>query len=106
MAVSERSEFFTYAATVSLLAAAGNATSIISIEASSDFVLQKLSFFADIAAAAQTQSTQVLPLIRLQITDTGSSTTLFNQAVPIPAVFGTGQIPFILPVPRRFRANS
>lgn len=101
-----RQEFYTYASNVASIASGANATDSINIEASSDFVLEKLTFFADIAAAAQTVSSQVLPLVKLQITDTGSGNQIFSTALPIPMIFGTGALPFILPRPRKFDANS
>ena len=99
-------DFYGYQSNVASIAPAANATDTINIQANSDFILQKLVFFADIAAAAQTASTQVLPLVTVQITDTGSGRQIFSDPMPIPMIFGTGQLPFILPNPRRFAANS
>ena len=78
----------------------------IEIQADSDFVWQKASFFADIAAAAQTDSSRVLPLSTVQLIDTGSGRNLFENAVPVPSVYGTGELPFVLPIPRLFFARS
>lgn len=99
-------DFYIYTSNIISIAAAASASDNINIEADSDFYLQKLSFFADVAAAAQTDSSRVLPLVTIQITDTGSGRQLFSSETPIPAVFGYGSIPFILPNPRRFAANS
>ena len=101
-----RKDFYVYSANVASIASGANATSNINIEADSDFELQKLTVFADIAAAAQTASTRVLPLVTLQITDTGSGRQLFSDSIPIPLIFGDGNLPFILPNPRRFASNS
>lgn len=76
------------------------------IEASSDFKLIKLAYFADIAAAAMQLATLVVPNVTLQITDSGSGRNLFNGAIPVPSIFGQGNLPFILPLPRIFRARS
>lgn len=78
----------------------------IDIQADSDFVWQKAAYFADISAAGQEAETRVVPLCRLQLIDTGSGRNLFEQAVPVPSVFGTGELPFVLPVPRLFFARS
>jgi len=101
-----REDFFVYQASVASIAAGASAIDTINIQADSDFVLQKLVYFADIAAAAQTASSQVLPLVTMQLNDTGTGNNLFSDPMPIPALFGTGQLPFILPNPRRFAANS
>lgn len=99
-------DFFAYAFTSGTLASGASASNTVNIEADSNFILQKLTVFATIAGAAVTESTEVLPLIRLQITDNGSGRNLFNQPIAVPTLFGSGQRPFILPIPRLFRSNS
>lgn len=99
-------DFYIYQEDFSGLAAGTSATGNVNIQADSDFVLQKITFFADIAAAAQTESTRVIPLVSMQVTDSGSGRNLFESAVPIAAIFGTGELPFILPTPKLFSARS
>lgn len=102
-------EFVAYQfSTVTGLAAAGTATLSQQIMQGADFELMKLSFSADIAAAAQTDSTRVIPLITVLVQDWGSQRALTgnNIPVPVPALFGTGENPFILPESRIFTANS
>lgn len=99
-------KFAAYAANFASLAAAGSAEQTIQILADSHFELQKLSFFSDIAGAAQTESSRVLPLCTIQITDTGTGEQLFNIPVPIPAIMGDGRIPFILPTTRVFDPSA
>ncbi len=99
-------DFYIYQSDIASIAPGANATDTISIQADSDFVLQKLTVFADVAGAAQTDSSRVLPLVTVQLTDTGSGRQVFSDGVPIPAIFGTGALPFILPNPRLFRANT
>ncbi len=102
-------DFYVYQSEVLTIAAGANASDNINIQADSDFILYKLSFFAtDITGASvgQTDSTRVLPSVAVQITDTGSGRQVLDGPLPIPAIFGTGELPFILPAPRRFAANS
>lgn len=99
-------EFFVYSATFTALAAGTTATAQIPVQADSDFVLEKMTYFAHLAGAAQTAATRVIPNWTLQITDTGSNRLLSDFQIFIPAMFGTGEIPFILPQPKVFRANS
>lgn len=99
-------DFYIYEEDFSALASGATATGSINIQADSDFVLQKLTYFADIAAAAQTANGRVIPLVTVQITDTGSGRNLMETAAPITNVFGIGQIPFILPQPKLFLARS
>lgn len=100
-------DFFVYNPLVfSALAAGATLTQNIAIQADSDFCLQKLSYNADIAAATQTDSARVVPLITTLITDSGSGRQLMNTDIPVPGLFGLGNQPFILPKPKWFAANS
>ncbi len=102
----DRTDFYTYEAEALGLVAGAAANDIITIEADSNFVLQKLNYIADIAAAAFTDDTRPIPLVTIQLTDTGSGRNLMSNPIPIPSLFGTGQLPFILPNPRVFLRNS
>jgi hypothetical protein len=103
---SFRRDWYVYEAAVAAIAVGASANDTIAIEADSDFILQKLTFHADIAGAAQTDATRVVPNVSVQITDTGSGRQLMSQPIPIPAIFGTGELPYILPNPRLFMRNS
>ncbi len=102
----ERTDFYVYEAEALALVTLAAATDIITIEADSNFVLQKFNYSADIAGAAFTDSTRPIPLVSIQLTDTGSGRNLMANPIPIPSIFGTGQLPFILPNPRVFMRNS
>lgn len=78
----------------------------IQIQADSHFEWIKGAYYATIANAAFLQSTQPIPSCSIAITDSGSGRALFNQAVPVPSIFGSGGLPFILPVRRVFLARS
>lgn len=106
MAGQLRRDFFVYTIFFDDLAANAAANGAIQIQSDSDFELQKLTMFADIAGAVQTASSRVLPLVTLQITDTGTGRQLFNAPVAVPALFGDGQIPFILPTTKLFSRNA
>lgn len=99
-------EFYTYGLVFSGLANGTQATGVINIEADSYFKVQKLTYFADIALAAQTDSSRIVPLVTVSVTDTGSGRQLMNEAQPIPALFGTGELPFILPTPKIFKPRT
>lgn len=99
-------DFFTYNAIFSGLAASASATQNILIEASSSFLWQKSQFFADIALAAQTDSTRVIPLVTVLIVDSGSGRQIMDVPVPIASLFGTGEYPYILPLPKLYVART
>lgn len=103
---TKRRDFFAYSLTFTGLLSGTAAQGAIQIQSDSDFELTKFTMFADIALAAETEATRVLPLVTIQITDTGTGRALFSSPMPVPAVFGDGRIPFILPVPKIFSANA
>lgn len=100
-------DFFIYTlATLVPLVAGATFNGNITIQADSDFKAVKLMQFASIAGAAQTESSRVIPLVNMTILDTGSGRNLFSAATPLGALFGDGRLPFILPVPRIFKART
>lgn len=99
-------DFFIYGSNFLALAAGVTQTNSIAIQADSDFDLLKLAYASDLAAGVQTESTRTIPQCTIIILDTGSGRQIMNQAVDFTTFFGNGQWPFILPVPKRFRANT
>jgi hypothetical protein len=105
-------DFFVYEANTLGLAAGLAPAAVypvnINIQADSDFKLVKLTQFANNHAAVTnlTESTRPLPLVTIQMVDTGSGRNLFSGPVPIPGLFGDGRIPFILPIIRIFKASA
>lgn len=99
-------EYFTYNVSVTALAAGASLTGQIQIEASSDFIWLKTAYFADIAGGAQTDSSRVIPLVNVAITDGGSAKNLQNSPTPIASLAGTEGLPFNLSLGYTFAANS
>lgn len=104
-AISLRS-FYVYEAQTLAIATGGNATDQIQVESDADFWWIKSCYMADIAGAAVLESTTVVPNVDVQIVDTGSGRQLLNGNIPISSLFGNGQLPFVLPLPQVFKANS
>ncbi len=99
-------DFFTYTTGRQSVAAAATVVSNILIQADSAFEIIKLTGAADVAGAAQTSSTRVIPNALILITDTGSGRQLMSAAVPFGALFGDGNLPFILPRPKIIAPRS
>lgn len=92
---------------VSSLAASASSSQSISFDADSVFVWTKTTYFVDLSAAAMTDSTRPIPLITVQLVDTGSSRNLTSIAVPIDTLAGRmGSEPNILPVARAVMPNA
>lgn len=88
------------------LAAAATSQDQMQIQSDADFSWIKSTFQADIASATQTDSSRVIPNATVQIRDAGSGRNFFDAPIPIPSFFGTGEIPFILPVKQILRLNT
>jgi len=86
--------------------AAPAATGIINLDADSNFYCCALTYFADIAGAAVAESTWILPLVTVNIVDSGSGKALMNAPQIIPAIMGDGKRPYRLVRPRVFMANA
>lgn len=99
-------DFYSYTQKATALAAAGTTSLVFQIEADSYFYLNALSYQADVAAAALTDSTNVVPLVTLVLFDSGSGRQLMANPVPFNAITGYNGGPFRLPKPRRFAATS
>lgn len=99
-------DFFTYTTRFEDLAAGATNTQFIQIEADSDFLIQKLAYFSQVGGGAVQWQTVDVPLCTIVIVDTGSGRQLMNEAIPLPALFGDGRLPYILPTPKLFTKNS
>jgi hypothetical protein len=78
----------------------------INIQADADFILEKQTYAADLAGAAQTFNTYVVPNVLVLLTSTGSGQQLMSSPVPLASAFGNGFLPNILPYPYVLPANS
>lgn len=102
------SDYFWYSHTAisTLVSTAPNATALINIDADSDFYCTALTMAASIANAVLTDATDVVPLVTLQITDTGSGKSLMNTPIQMDSILGRGRLPYRLNRPRVFMANA
>jgi hypothetical protein len=94
-------DFFTYVARVSALAPASSQSVNITIDSDAAFTLVKICMFANVA-----DNDEPHPLVRVSIQDTGSGRNLQSAPIPVYSYAGTGQLPFILPIPKLFSANT
>lgn len=97
---------YAYTFEVASLAAGASSQTSINIESDAKFHWLRCAYFVDLAGAAQTDSSRVIPLVTIQLTDTGSGRQFFDKPIAIPSFFGTGQLPVILPVTQIFAPNS
>lgn len=88
------------------LVAAATAITNILIEAASDFLIEKTTYTCDVAGAALTVNTEIIPNVTAQMTLTGSGRQLVSVGAPLTGYFGTGRLPFIWPRPYLIPASS
>ncbi len=98
--------FYTYGLSFLGIAAGSTVTQTLAIEAQSDFEMRKLNQFSDIAQAGTTESTRVMPNATILLTEASSSVQFMNIPIAIPSLFGSGGLPFILPLPVILAAQS
>jgi len=101
-------DFYSYTQRVAMAGTIGNTQgATYQIEADSYFYMNALSYQADVALAALTHATNVIPLVTIVIFDSGSGRQLMANPVPINCVAAeVGGNPFRLPKPRRFAPTS
>jgi hypothetical protein len=100
-------DFYSYTQRAAIAGAVGTTVPLVyQIEADSYFYMNALSFQADSALAALTDSTNVVPLLTIVILDSGSGRQLMANPTPINCIAGYNGNPFRLPKPRRFAPTS
>lgn len=101
-------EPFTYSIRFDPLTATWNqASGQIQIQADAAFVILEQTYnFVDVADPSVVANAVLVPNIDVLMTNTGSGRRLMNQAVAVPACFGTGVLPFVLPTPQFLSPSS
>lgn len=95
-------DFFTYGINIQNLLAGAQSPGQFTVDAGWDFMWQKATFYAiDDTGAILTD-----PNLTIVITDTGTGRAMMNIPLAIPAIFGTGSLPFILPTSKLFQARA
>ncbi len=100
-------DYFTYEmVTTAALAPAGTVPLSVSIDTDSDFFWTKGCVFVDVGNAGTTESAKIVPDMTILITDGTTGRAMSNVPVAVPNLFGSAQLPFILPVAKYFGARS
>lgn len=95
------------AANTTSLAPGATGTFNINIQSDADFRILAAAYEADTGPGnPQVSSTVQIALVNVLLTDTGSGRNFMDRPVPIPSIFGNGQLPFPWPMPKEMRARS
>jgi hypothetical protein len=99
-------DLFWYVANFGTLASGASATVAIQIQSDSSFEWSKATFYAVETGASEPVSQSEAVSIGVNIQDTGTGRNLMQLPVPLTTMAGNGQLPFIIPQPRIFKANA
>lgn len=94
--------FHNYRLLFTAIAAGANAPASFVVETDYDFYWIKAQFFAVTSAGVALKDPQLTVLLQ----DGSTSQHLSNATVPVPAQFGSGEIPFILPAPHLVKGGA
>ena len=97
-------DFFVYSAAPILVAAGQTVRASLTLDQDADFEIQK--FTGWVTDQGSPPVVQTAPLLLVQLRSGGSGRDIFSSAIPWSAIFGDGQLPFILPTPRMVRRGS
>jgi hypothetical protein len=103
---TQRDYFFYVVNVATLSVALPQVSTPLQIENDSDFFWIASSYQANLAGATLTEDSNIIPLISLEMQDTGSGRYFQNAPVPLTAIAGDGKRPYRLIRPRRFGANT
>lgn len=108
LAVQGKGLFFVYQTPniASLAASASSGAQTIQFDNNSMFTWLRTNIAADIAGAVQTPSSLVIPLVTVQITDTGNGMSFMNAPIPASSLCGFGELPGMLPIPQFIQPNA
>lgn len=101
-----RDTFFYQISLTTDLAPAANLPGSVNIDTDSDFFWQKATAHVTSGDDGTTRSNELIPEINVTIKDATTGRDIMNGQVPMRNIFGTGEIPFILPVEKYFGARS
>jgi len=93
---------FSYCITFLAVPAGGQSTGALVIQADADFLIHNQVQYS----GGSTDGTRAIPQAMVMLTDTGTGRQLYSEPVPIDSQFGSGQLPYILPLPKYMFANS
>lgn len=100
-------DYFTYElVSIASLAPGGSVPLTVTIDSDGDFFWTKGCVYADIGSASFTDSARPIPSLTVLITDGTTQRNMSNVPVAVNNLFGTAQLPFILPVAKYFAGRS
>lgn len=103
--VARKKETFTYNIRFNTIAASATNTGTANVQNDSDFVWVAASIVVTNAAFTTFTAAANVPML-VEIIDSASGLQLQDSATHVSNLFGTAQLPFLLPMPKIFRAGG
>lgn len=97
---------FVYSFNIASIANGDTEQDTINFNTNSIFLWMKTTYSADIDGAVQTDSSRVIPLVAVQLNNSGADRDIFDQPQRLDNVFGTVGLPNFWPKPMVFEGNS
>jgi hypothetical protein len=89
------------------IASLGNgASTTVTIQFDQNSVFNWLRTTISANLASDTFETTEKPMLTLQITDTGNGQSFMNAPIPVSAIAGSAQLPYVLPTPQFIQSNA
>ncbi len=85
---------------------ANGASTLVTIQFDQNSVFNWLRSTVEVNLSTDTYETMSRPMVTLQISDTGNGMSFMNTPVPLSAIAGTGQLPYVLPTPQLIQSNA
>lgn len=100
-------QFFSYNAVFQNVVSGASPIYTLTIQADSDFEVQKLTGVVLYNfTSPDTATTLAVPAVSVMINDAGTANPWMDQPVPVYSLFGSGQLPFVLPNPKLIRRTK
>lgn len=99
-------DFYVYEVDFALLSNGTTAQGSFTVQADSNFLWQYGAIYCDDGSDLDPSENPVIPMVSAVIKDTSSGRDLMSSGVPLGSMFGNGNLPFLLPTPRFFRAQT
>lgn len=97
---------FVAAGAANAIGAGAQVNGSVTIQTDAPFCIINQTYSANALNAGTTKANQVVPNCSILLTDTGSGANLMDKAVAVTSIFGTGELPFAVPMPRVFTTNA
>jgi hypothetical protein len=85
---------------------ANGASTTVTIQFDQNSVFNWLRTTISVNLSTDTYEVTEKPMLTLQMTDTGNGQSFMNAPIPVSAIAGSAQLPYVLPTPQFIQSNA